>query len=127
MAAGINVDGWVEGLDEEGLSDAPFHPIMFGRKNCDIFFTKVMVMLSCMLKHGRFVVAQSIARSGKVLLEASPDRPLGLTDICAWAWCFIGTSARYVVDVSHSLACFEFIFWFDKGFSKASSCCYGGA
>ena len=61
VAAGINVDGWVEGLDEESLSDAPFHPIMFGRENRDIFFTKMMVMLPCVLKHGRFVVWPDVA------------------------------------------------------------------
>ena len=85
MAAGIDVDGWVEGLNIEGFSNASLNPILFRREDGDVFFTKMVVMLTRMLQHSRFVMAKGVGGSGEMLLEAGADRSLGLTDICARA------------------------------------------
>ena len=85
VAARIDVDGWVEGLNKEGFFNASFHPILIRREDGDIFFSEVVAVLACMLEHGRFVVAKSIGRGGEMLLETSANCSLGLTDIRAWA------------------------------------------
>ena len=71
VAARIDVDGWVEGLNKEGFFNASFHPILIRREDGDIFFSEVVAVLACMLEHGRFIVAKSIGRGGEMLLETT--------------------------------------------------------
>ena len=87
MAARVNVYGGGEGFDVNCLFDAPFDPIVFRTKNSNIIFAEVMVIITCVLQHGRLVVAHSIRGGGGVLLEAGGGGPLCLTNISAWAGC----------------------------------------
>ena len=117
MAAGIDVDGWGQGLDVDGFLDPPPNPVLLRSKGGDILFPEVVLVVAGMLKHGRLIFAQSIGGSRRVLLETGSDGSFCLADIPAWARCRVSTSAGYVVDVTYSLFFLEFVFRVDKGLS----------
>ena len=110
MTAWIDVDGWFKGLDVYGLFDTSFHPIMFGRQDGDVFFAEMMVIFPSMLQHCRLVLAKSISRGGRMLLEAGSCSAFSLTYISAWAWCEVGASAGNVVDVACCFFFLKFVF-----------------
>ena len=117
MAAWINVDGGLERLDEYGLFYPSLDPVTFRCQYRHIFFSKVMVMFSGMLEHGGFVFTESIRGRGGMLIETSSGGSFCFTDISAWAWLKIGTSARYMVYYSYLLLFFELVFRAYKSFS----------
>ncbi len=110
MAAGIDVDGWGQGLDVDGFLDPPPDPVLLRSKDGDTLFPEVVMVVASVLEHGRFVFPQSVGGGGSVLLETGCDGSFCLTDIPAWARCGVGTSAGYVVDMTYSLFFLEFVF-----------------
>ena len=49
MAAGIDVDGWGQGLDVDGFLDPPPNPVLLRSKGGDILFPEVVLVVAGML------------------------------------------------------------------------------
>ena len=126
MASRIDVDGWVESLDEESLSYPSLNPVLFRREGGDVFFTEVMLVVFSMLEHGRLVVAKGIGGGGKMLFETGADGSLSFTHIGAVACCAVGASTRYVVDMSNRFTSLKLVFRLDEGFSQVAARGDGG-
>ena len=60
VAAWVDVDGGAEGLDVDGLFDAPPDPILLGYEDGDVVFAEVMLVVPSVLEHRGLVVAKSI-------------------------------------------------------------------
>ena len=101
MTPWIDVDGWVKGLDVDGLLDAPPDPVLLRGKCDDVFFPEMVLVVAGVLEHCRLVFAESVSGSRGMLLETGRDGSLCLADISAWARCRVGSSAGYVVDVAN--------------------------
>ena len=57
VSAWVNIDGGVKSFDVEGFLDASFDPIVLRSENSDVFLTEVVLVVACVLKHSRFIVA----------------------------------------------------------------------
>ena len=114
MAAWVDVDGGAEGLDVNGLFDAPFDPILLRCDDGSVIFAEVVPVNTCMLKHCRLVVSKSIGGGRCVLLEPSIECAFGFSNIPAWARYGVGTSAGYVVDKTCLTLFFELILGVDE-------------
>ena len=62
VAAWVDVDGGAQGLDVDGLFDAPPDPILLRGNDGDVLFAEVVLMFPSMLEHSRLVIAKSICR-----------------------------------------------------------------
>ena len=51
MATRINVYGGIEGLNKNGLFDPSFDPIVIRSWDCDVLFTKMVVVFACVRDH----------------------------------------------------------------------------
>ena len=56
MAAWIDVDGGVEGLDVYRLFYAPLDPVVLRGQDGKVLFTEMMVLFPCMLQHCRLIL-----------------------------------------------------------------------
>ena len=121
MAARVNVNGGIEGLDVNGLFNPSFGPIVLRGQDGNILLAKVVVIIASMLQHCRLVLPKSISGGRGVLLEAGSCSPFSLTDIPAWAWCRVGTSARYVVDMAYCFLLFQLVLGLNKRFAYGST------
>ena len=63
MAARVNVNGGFESTDEKSLFYSPLDPVIFRRKNGNIFLAEMVAMVTGMLQHCRLELAKSIHRS----------------------------------------------------------------
>ena len=86
MATRINVYGGIEGLNKNGLFDPSFDPIVIRSWDCDVLFTKMVVVFACVLQHGRLILSERVSGGGSMLLKASCGCSFGFTDVPAWAW-----------------------------------------
>ena len=109
----IDVDRGGESLDVYGFLYPPLDPVLLAVENGDILFAEVMVALSCMLKHGRFVFAKCVNGCRGVLLEARFGGSLRFSDISAWARCRVGASPRNVVDEANGFLPVKLVFRLD--------------
>ena len=117
VAAWVDVDGWGEGLDVDGLFYTPFYPVMLGGENGDVLLPEMVVVFAGMLQHGRFVFAEIVAGSGGVLLESGCSGPLCFADISAWAGYGVVACAWYMVHVAVCFLFAQLIFGMDECFS----------
>ena len=85
-----------------------------------------MVVIASMLQHCRLVLTKSIDGGRCVLLEAGSCSAFSLTNIPAWAWCRVSSSAGDVVDNAGLLLFRKLVFGLDKTFSERSARCDGG-
>ena len=71
MSSWVDVDSWADGFDEDDLFDASFYPVVFRGKIGDVVFSEVMLVVSCVLQHSRFVFAKCVGSCRCVLMESS--------------------------------------------------------
>ena len=127
MPSWVDVYGWAEGFDENGLFYASFNPVMFRGKNSDVVFSEVMLVVSCVLQHSRFVFAKCVGSCRGVLMETSSNRAFRFAYVSTWAWRGVCPSAGDVVDMSYGFLFFELVFGAYKRFPEGSPGADGGA
>lgn len=65
----VNVNGGLEGLDENGFLDASFDPVLLTGKDGNVILTEMMLIFLCVFKHGGFVHPKCVVGCRRVFVE----------------------------------------------------------